>query len=472
MIKYIFCHFNFCIFSFSTVKMICCAVLSVSCMICPLLSSFVHSGFILEMNDTIPECMLPLIIAEYFTPHWELKICQGILIYLGMQSIVLNFTIFRYYSRDRGHNRIIPFLYKITATFDMMTGITGFLNGGYFAILRSDTLTQTLCLPLTDTSSGHVISQRLVLILSSSLSAFMSSATAFLHTLLTVVRCINIVSPFYDVRVESVKRVYWLYLLVIAAVMIADFSYTFYGNYKTELSAESYFYYVIFVRVLSLVKNGMMKRGSSDLTFWLHLVFDLCIPFALPCLVCIVCLAVLVWALNFDKKSPSINHSRDNAASQRRITRTIAMLAAVFVACNSFYITVIAMQRYFNKQQSTQKWHGKAATLGFCLIPLLNSALNPFIFICRSKTLKKFTGAPFNVSKFNKLISSSNGSKAVTFIAAKLRRSDPDQRQNSAGIDSKEAVYTPVETVSTLVKTQTLNCVENNGEGDIITEIK
>ena len=415
------------------------------------------------MNSS--ECMLPKIIAQYYEPSWEVNILKGISIYLGVQSVVLNYSIICFYSRITGSNKIIPFLYKITATFDLLTGVTGFLTAGNFTVLQSDSLNDVLCLPLNNTS-GPVILRRILLILSSSTSAFMSSATAFLHTLLTVIRCINISFPFHVVSLINIKRIYWTYLLINASVMLADICYTFLGNHQKAFSSEHYFYYVIFVRVVSLVKYDMMTRGSSTLNFWLHLVFDLFVPFALPCLICMLCLALLVWALNFQKTSADINQTKLNAETQRHITKTIAMLAALFVICNSFYITVIVLQRYFNSQHSTQEWHGKAATLGFCLVPLFNSAVNPLIFICRSTNLKRFTGYPFKLCYVNKFFFPGNG-KAGIF--AKLWRSKYGLIEQQS-IEMK-AKCTHSETNCTIVKSQSVNKTEENMQSDSIIKI-
>ena len=176
-------------------------------------------------------CLLPDIISSYFPPesYWNLDLLSFACIFLAfqvrvpsqsyyhmftlllrnlshvwnclliscpLQSILLNFTILRFYYKEAGTNRLIPFLYKFISTFDLLCGIAGFFNAQYFSILKSKDLSDIICLPLGAGTAS--LTEKLFIIISYILTAYFSVTTAFLHTTLTVVRCISLSMPFYE----------------------------------------------------------------------------------------------------------------------------------------------------------------------------------------------------------------------------------------------------------------------------------
>lgn len=343
--------------------------------------------------QTSDNCTFPLIIKSYFSASWELPLCASLCVILGLQTILLNCPLLQFYSKSTSQNRIIPYLYQVIPTSDLLSGFVGFLNAGHFIILNSSSLHEIICSPLSD--SLELLDKKLLLFLSYFLTAYLSVTSAFLHTLLTVVRCINISFPFYRLDLERIRRILYFYLLVMGLLVIVDISYIFYISYTTPpRNMESYFYYMVFVRVVSVVKLLLIEHGWSEAGFAVHAALDLIVPFVLPCLVCSVCLGVLVYALMW-RRHLEIENSRvkrrcESVRSQYHITGTIALLTAHFVLCNTVLTIIILLQRYFNSKGTSKMWHGKAAAAAFCLVPLFNSAINPLIFISRSSALKQY----------------------------------------------------------------------------------
>ena len=357
-------------------------------------------------------CALPFIVKKFFSSAWELNFYTSLCVIFGLQTIILNCPILRFYSKSTGKSRVIPYLYRIIPTFDLLCGIAGFLNAGHFAVLNSDDLHDVICLTLPQ--SGHVLDKKLVMLLSYLLTAYLSVTSAFLHTLLTVVRCINISLPFHHIALGHIKRALYSYLAVMILMILAEISYILYTSYTGPAQVtESYFYYIIFVRLVSLVKLQMIEGGHGELSFDLHVALDLVVPFVLPCLICTVCLVVLVYTLIWRRRG-GVN-KRESVRSQYHITGTITLLTAHFVFCNSILVVVIILQRHFNSVGASQSWHGKAAAVAFCLVPLFNAAINPLIFISRSKSLKAYIKDCFLSKK--RLLSSVSRS----FISAKIR---------------------------------------------------
>ena len=272
--------------------------------------------------------------------------------------------------------------------------MTGFLNAAYFAVLNSEALDEVICSPLTGTDGKGTLGKA-VLVLSFMVTAYFSATTAFLHTLLTVVRCINISSPFYRVGRTRVKVAIATYLTLVALSVLADTSYFLYRSYGGEPDVtERWIYFSIFVRVPSFVKLNMIEDGSNKWNFPLHLLLDLAIPYVLPSLICIVCLGILVYAVTTRQQAPRIPRG-EARRTQHHITFTVTMLTALFVVCNSFQMGLIGLMKYNNSKGIASVWPPTTLAIALCIVPLLNSSLDPFIFIMRSKALKNYINTSF-----------------------------------------------------------------------------
>ena len=345
-----------------------------------------------ELYESSDHCALPSVIRAFFSSPSELNILTGLCVIFGLQTIILNCTILRFYSKSTGKNRVIPYLYTVIPTFDLMCGVTGFLNAGHFAVLNSEDLHDVMCVPL---SRGlHVLDKKLVMMLSYLFTAYLTVTSAFLHTMLTVIRCLNISLPFYQPALGQIKRALFLYLCVMGAMVVGEMTYVVYTGLRSSGQfTEGYFYYIVFVRLVSLVKLEMIASGASALTFRFHVALDLVLPFVLPCFICTMCLVVLVYKLVWRRRraGPAVSSNKNESVrSHHHITGTVTLLTAHFVFCNSVLVVIVVLQKHFNSLGRSLGWHGKAAAVAFCIVPLFNAAINPLIFISRSGALKAY----------------------------------------------------------------------------------
>ena len=353
-----------------------------------------------EGYGSLNHCALPSIIRAFFSSPKELNILTGLCVIFGLQTIILNCTILKFYSKATGKNRVIPYLYTVIPTFDLLCGVMGFLNAGHFAILNSDDLHDVICVPLS--RGTHVLDKKLVMLLSYLFTAYLTVTSAFLHTMLTVVRCLNITLPFYQPILGQIKRALYFYLCVMGLMVLGEITYVVYTSLTSPGEfTESYFYYIVFVRLVSLVKLEMIASGASSLTFRLHVGLDLVLPFVLPCLICTICLVVLVYKLVWRRRAvPALSGNKNESVrSHYHITGTVTLLTAHFVFCNSVLVVIVILQKHFNSLGRSLGWHGKAAAVAFCIVPLFNAAINPLIFISRSSALKAYIRSRFASKK-------------------------------------------------------------------------
>ena len=345
------------------------------------------------------KCLLHMIVRRYVENSWEGYLYSGICAALGTQSIILNYVILAFYYRQyNSSNRVIPFMYRIISTFDLLSGFTGFLNAGYFAILVSDSLKGVIC----EKEGYHFL--RFIMVTSYLCTAFFSNTTVFLHTVLTVVRCINISAPFYQPWLGLIKAVLACYLgFMFAFLSIETVVFLVTGGFT-----EQYFYYALFVRFTMFTK-WLLIHSQGNLVFYLHIILDLVIPFVVPCVICSVCLVILVYTLTI--RASHAPPAGGQAHTQNHITRTVTLLTALFVLCNSVHMTLICLQRVMNITHSTDMHSGKAMFLVSCMVPLFNSAVNALIFILRSESLFAFLRTSFRTFNFHKDMIKSGGKR-------------------------------------------------------------
>ena len=311
-------------------------------------------------------------------PDWLYPPATGLGL-LGVSIIMANIFVIGFYQQKC--RETVPMMYIMIATCDSVTGLTSLCHAGIFTAQKYQIagLLKGKGWPNADL---FLICLYIVLQTSTRTSLFYNSV-------LSVVRTINIVRPFYQLNKNILilclicYPILWIVLLVIDVCLIDEF-------YDGSLG-------VLNVVFILLPGHGFLYAmnlpGGRDLFLrvleYLVTTIFTAIPFALPALTSLVCAVLQIYSL---LKPSTISPT---TSKERRMTVTIIMLTVVCLVCNVpytvmwFYIYAEFGESGYVTGISISAFICIAYSLG-TLLPFINAILSPMILVLRGAALRGF----------------------------------------------------------------------------------
>ena len=297
------------------------------------------------------------------------NICFGVIdLWLAVQMMVLNVIVIAYYQPEV--KKIVPFMYILLSVTDSITGLAALLNGLMFLLLEHP---------------GSYLIGPTYLIFSITFRV-----SVFLNLIISIVRTINIIRPFYRIRRLRIGVAVALYSLASAAISVGllfDHEIEFNLQKPKREYLEKLMYKPSGYQILSI--NGLPTITEE----FRNLTLFIAVPFVLPSIVTMICMSIQIRAVL--KPSPT---QCSNSDKQKEITKTIIMLTVLFFFCNTVYIfyPVLYYKRYIkpdglNTETALGLTQVEQLRLQYCLgvlCPYINAAFNPAILIYRGKELR------------------------------------------------------------------------------------
>ena len=293
---------------------------------------------------------------------------------LAAQTLVLNVIVIAYYKNIV--KKMVPFMYILLSATDSITGVAALLNGLMFLILEYH-----------PDPKGKINPGNYLLVPTYFIFSITFRVSAFLNLIISIVRTFNITRPFYRMRRVTIGVAVTLYTAASAFLAVALLIKT-----KVELlrpDREE-------LRLLLYKPSGYQILGyygiSASKEFRNAALFII-VPFVLPSVVAVICMAIQIRAVL--KPNPSRSSESDK---NKEITKTILMLTLLFFFCNTVYIVypIIYYDRFVlnpDKERQTSLGLGniEQLRLQYCLgvlCPYINAAFNPAILIWRGKEIR------------------------------------------------------------------------------------
>ena len=234
-------------------------------------------------------------------------------------AIALNFSVSSFYRRQI--KKLIPFIYFSVSITDLITALSC-LSHPLILVLLLFTKQDRLC--------------SVLILVFYSINSTSIRAGVFLNLVLSVVRSINIVRPFYQVRIKWIKSACLVYPILWCLVVVYDVFWVLslgYMHYPKAL-----FKYMIY---MPMVGSGTAARLLGDDPSYMETIFfGMTVPFIFPSVLVLICLIIQVYYLSASK----VEMRRSHKIVLRRPAITIFQLTLLFLICN---LSATAVYIYF-----------------------------------------------------------------------------------------------------------------------------
>ncbi|KAL5263158.1 hypothetical protein ACHWQZ_G008535 [Mnemiopsis leidyi] len=283
---------------------------------------------------------------------------------LGLQALLLNIFVMGFYFKKR--KETVPLMYLFVSSTDFLTAVSAVL----------------ISLILFFQKHWTQISIDLVLP-AYALYSVTFKVSVFLNLTIAVARTINIIQPFYRIKNR----------LFVIATLLYSLGWIIYTAVQITLERgkghvslfDTYLYTPGQYLVGYVSTDGRLEECRNAALF-------ICLPYLLPSLVVVVCMAVQARTLL--KLQPE---KTTNTETQKNITTTIFMMTVLFFVCNTVYVVnpiTICKAAYEETDIHTDnhanylKVQYKLRFLTGVVAPFVNAAFNPLILIARGTALK------------------------------------------------------------------------------------
>ena len=335
----------------------------------------------------------------------------GVCFSLGTLAIFLNSIIVWFYSKSTKRN-LVSTLYTVLGITDFLTGLSSILLGSYL-LFRYNQITE-------EWKEGKDIRFMLMMLVFVT-SSLTTRVSAYYTTMLSIVRSINIASPFHAINYDTVMIFVVFYPVIWTGIITSDVILS--TNITRTNSTETN---VIFSPAGGKITLEEILR-RTELSWKVQDVL-LSMPLVIPSLITLGCTLHQIFSLMMVSKRSAVGCQGvdESYKSQlhRSITTTIVMITTTFFVCNTATIafSVTALQENYMSNRDSL-----VACLFFSyIIPYLNSVFNPVILILRGELIRStfkrsITNAISNVlhflprSKSNKLTQSLMKTSEINF---------------------------------------------------------
>lgn len=306
-------------------------------------------------------------------PDWIYPIATALGL-LGVSIILANSFMIGFYQRKR--REIVPLMYIMIALCDCVTGLTAICHAGMSTARKY----QVTALLLEKAYPSADLFQTCLYVLFQSVTR----TSLFYSAVLSVVRTINIMRPFYHIRNNVVMLFVIIYPITWIVIMVTDVCLI-----SSKIGAVQ-----TVTAVFALYPGmglAMAWAGESNMIINYALVALLMgVPLVVPAIIALVCAVLQIYSV----LKPSV--ISPSTAKYKRMTVTIIMLTVVCLACNVPYTIA-----YFHFLILSADGKISSITLAALLrlsyslntlLPFINAVLNPMILVGRGAALKRFLG--------------------------------------------------------------------------------
>ena len=293
---------------------------------------------------------------------------------LAFTAVSLNLVVITFYWRKL--KKTVPFMYFILGVSDLCTGISTLLH--FFTFL--------IFLIVQAEESPPLL---WVAVISYFCTIIFFRLSAFVSLLFSVIRTMNIISPFTRIK----KRVVMVCILCYIGIWISVFlvELVLFSTQNSQSSVDFFkqtFYEPGLLKSIQHESTGKALQ-SRDMFIWA--LFLTIIPITLPAVIAVVLTGFQVFYLvRTDGQSAT---EKSGARKNRQVEITIIMITLLFFVCSSF---VLLQPIYWADRINSpiEKLDARDQYLLFYIfgyVPMfVNAALNPAILILRGENLRRY----------------------------------------------------------------------------------
>ena len=281
---------------------------------------------------------------------------------LGIQAILMNALVISFYCAS--YKKVVPFMYLLIATCDLATGIAAVLTAVIFFAMKNNLDTALYILPVAYTIFSVTF-----------------KISVYLNSVIAVVRTINILLPFYRIRIRWISIVTVIYTL-------SWLSFTVWKVQYFRFDSSSDLYHLYSPGQVEVVRHDAPDEivDCSNVLLFIGLIF------VFPACVAVVCMVIQIRSILKQRTGRTANTDK-----QRQMTITIFALTVLFSFCNAIFVAYpiqtcldihISDEIRFESDRM-RKVKMLAHITGF-LCPFINAAFNPVILVVRGEALSMY----------------------------------------------------------------------------------
>jgi len=194
----------------------------------------------------------------------------------------------------------------------------------------------------------------------------------FYNTLLTVVRTINIVNPFYIIKRHAIAICAIIYPIFWVIIMMIEAYYLHLDEVKIQQLLSTA---VPGWRIVFELSGYDYHDSNRKVVEGLILILFMVIPLVLPAMVALICAAIQIWSI----LKPSV--ISPPSIKERQMTITIIMLTMLCLVCNIPY-TVLLIYKFTH---TISEMEILLLFYSLCtVLPFIQTVLNPVILLWHS----------------------------------------------------------------------------------------
>ena len=318
-----------------------------------------------------------------------MKVIASVNTVLAAASVSLNICIIKHFANGR---HISANLYHKNGLMDLMCGL-GFLLQvpPIFNILETK-------LPMAMIFTSYLVTTVAV------------RGSTFTNLVLSSVRCINILSPFFLVKKRGIAISIIAYIVIWTAIAGFDI-YTF-----VSIPDRKYVYALKTFDLKPELGFGLRVKifGDRIVAYGILAIFYYGIPVLLPCFLSVVLMALQIWSL-LKSGGPTKVISKTSNAAAKGSAMTILLLTLIYITTS--LLSIVAWLGVYRDQLLVKEFKALNYTeLGIVYIststcPLLCSTLSPLILLVRGvgfrTAVRRWLGMDRNTNNSEKSVTAS-----------------------------------------------------------------
>ena len=294
-------------------------------------------------------------------------------------TVTLNHGVLSFYRKEI--KNLVPFIYSILAGSDLFTGVcTGIHSLIFFAIV------------LMKNGESIVLYWLVFLTYFTTMITFRLSAFASLT--FSVIRTINILSPFRRINVRAVCIAIAVYFMLLLALTLFEIVLLETNRINTERRFGAFMISNFFrpssmnqlyIQVSNLV-NGKMITYTDTMAHFCAVSWVSILPCLLPAAIALVATFVQIYVLM--RKDVTIQNTQNNAENKKkRVSITIAIISSFFFFCSLFSLALPITSCDSRLAAMNLQRKQLILYLSLYMSMFLNATLNPLILIIRGEKL-------------------------------------------------------------------------------------
>ena len=328
----------------------------------------IHFTKIQPKDDSNSTIIIPKKIMSSFE-NGLLKGIASVNIILAVTSLPLNIFVIKHFAKGR---HISAILYHKNGIMDLMCGL-GFLLQvpPIFDIIGTR-------VPMAMILTSYVVTTVAV------------RGSTFTNLVLSSVRCINIVSPFFQVKKRAIAISIILYLAIWTSIAGYDIYF-----FISTAGIEKYVYVIKTFDLKPELGFGLRTKvfGGGIVAYGNLAMFYYGIPVLLPCVLSVVLMAIQIRSL-LKKRVGTIRGAEKNKAAENAKGSALTILLLTLIYVTTSLLSIIAWLAVYRDDLMVKEFRALNYTeLGIVYIststsPLLCSTISPLTLLIRGASFR------------------------------------------------------------------------------------